>query len=153
MSLATDIADGVVAELNGATEGTFSQSFTAERKVIPRMKIQDLADLMDDGELAVTVVPKNVTIETLSRSSSKRDHAVDIGIQAKLPTHADPDEAVADYGTLADEIVAYLVRRRLASVSTVYWHSLTQDPVFDPEHLDNFRVFTTVLTATYRGVL
>ena len=35
MSLVTDIADAVVAEINAADPSTFSQTFTAQRKVVP----------------------------------------------------------------------------------------------------------------------
>ncbi len=62
MSLATDIADAVAAELNAAEPDTFGQPFTAARRVLPAFELADLADLK------VTVVPKAV----LSSGASRR---------------------------------------------------------------------------------
>ncbi len=60
MSIATDIADAVAAELNG---GTFSQPVAAESLVLPEFELADLA------ELKVTV-PVSLWIN-VSRSAKK----------------------------------------------------------------------------------
>lgn len=56
MSLITDIADAVTAELNTAPAGTFSPAFTAVRRVLPTFELPELMALQ------VTVVPKGVSI-------------------------------------------------------------------------------------------
>ena len=45
MSLITDIADAVVAELNAAPAGTFDPAFTAQRRVLPAFELAELAEL------------------------------------------------------------------------------------------------------------
>jgi len=141
MALITDIADAVVTEL---AAGSFSLPFTPERRVLP---VFDLPDLKG---LHVTVVPRGVEIAGASRSMSTHDVRIDIGIQKKLGT--DLDAEVAELCGLADEIAAYLHRRRLADVPTASWVRTANEPVYAPEHLAEKRLFTGVLTLTYRVV-
>ena len=144
MSLVTDIADAVAAELNGADSGTFSEAFTAERRVLPQFDLEDLADLK------VSVVPKAVEITGATRSACQYDVAVDIGIQKKLGT--DLDAEVAALGTVVDEIADFLKRRALAATPWAIWVAASNDPVYAPAHLAEQRAFTSVLTVTYRAM-
>jgi len=149
MGLITDIADAVAAELNAAAPGTFSETFTAERKVLPVHELKDLADLK------VTVVPKAMEITGATRAASQYELTVDIGIQRKLasaPASGDPDVEVTALGTLVDQIAEYLRRRPLAAAPWAAWVSIANDPVYAPEHLLEQRVFTSVLTLTYRAM-
>ena len=75
MRLAIDIADAIVAELNG---NTFSEPLAITRRVLPEYEIAELKSL------TVTVVPKSVGIDNITRSSSSFNVAVDIGIQQKI---------------------------------------------------------------------
>ena len=75
MSMVTDIADAVAAELNAAEQGTFSEDFTAERLVLPQF------DLEDRAGLKVTVVPKTVGISGSTRSACQYDIAIDVGVR------------------------------------------------------------------------
>ena len=63
MSIATDIADAVAAELNVAPAGAFSEAFEAHRRVLPEFELEHLA------ALKVTVVPKRIEITGCTRSS------------------------------------------------------------------------------------
>jgi len=147
MSLVTDIADAVAAEINTAAPGTFSQAFTAVRKVVPAYELEELTDLK------VTVVPKAVEISGSTRSASQYDITVDIGIQKKLPPGSDAsDEQVETLGTLVDQLAEYLRRRPLSAAPFASWVGITNDPVYAPEHLLEKRVFTSVLTLTYRAM-
>ena len=144
MSMVTDIADAVAAELNGAESGTFGEDFTAERRVLPEFDLEDLAALM------VSVVPKAVEITGSTRSVCQYEIAVDIGIQKKTGT--DLDAEVAALGTLVDEIADFLRRRTLDATSWAVWVAATNDPVYSPAHLAERRVFTSVLTVKYRAM-
>lgn len=147
MSLVTDIADAVAAEINAAGPGTFDFPFTAQRKVLPAYELSELDDLK------VTVVPKVVEISGSTRSASQYDITVDIGIQKKLPPGSEAsDEQVETLGTLVDQIAAYLRRRPLPGAPFASWVNITNDPVYAPEHLLEKRVFTSVLTVTYRAM-
>ena len=144
MSLVTDIADAVAAELNGAEQGTFSESFTAERRVLPQFDLEDLAGLK------VSVVPKAVEISGSTRSVCQYDIAVDVGIQKKLGS--DLDAEVAALGTLVDEIADFLRRLQLAAAPWAAWVLASNDPVYATAHLAEQRVFTSVVTVTYRAM-
>ncbi len=146
MSLITEIADAVTAELNAAAPGTFTQSFTAERKVLPFYELQDLLGLK------VTVVPKAVEITGSTRSNSQYDFAIDIGIQKKLGSPSAIEAEVESLGNVVDQIVEYLRQRKLTAAPFAAWVNTINDPVYAPEHLLEKRVFTSVLTLTYRGL-
>ena len=142
MSLATDIAAAVVAELAAAPAGTFPEGFEAVLRVLPEFGLADLA------QLRVSVVPRSVRITAASRSESWREISLDIGIQRKLG--ADLAAEVAALGELADRIVQYLERRPLSQAPQARWTSAAQEPLYAPVHLAEERVFTSVLTLTYR---
>jgi len=144
MSLALDIADAVVAELNGAPAGTFDPAFDAVRRVLPEFELKDLA------ELRVCVVPRSVRITAASRSGSQHDVAIDVGVQRRISQDMESD--VHDLGALVDQIVTFLERRPLAQAPDAVWTSVENEPVYAPVHLSEQRVFTSVLTLTYRVV-
>lgn len=144
MSLVIDIADAVAAELNAAPAGTFNPAFTAVRRVLPEFDLTDLA------ELKVSVVPKSVGIAGSTRATSQYEIAVDIGVQKKLGK--DLDSEVAALSTLMDQIADYLRRRPLAAAPFASWVSISNEPVYAPEHLAEQRVFTSVLTVSYRAL-
>ena len=141
MALAIDIADAVTAELAG---GAFSQTITPVRRVLPEYELADLKDLR------VTVVPSSVEIEGASRVLSQHDVRIDIGIQKKLGK--DLDAEVPVLCGLVDEIAAFLKRRPLAAAPHAAWVRSANEPIYAPEHLAEQRVFTSVLTVTYRAM-
>jgi hypothetical protein len=144
IGIAADIADAVAAEINAATAGTFSFPFTAARHVLPK------TDLTELKTITVTVVPKSVEIATQTRTMCLRDVMVDIGIQKKIAKEPGLDTDVASIGVLADEITTYLRKRTLTNATYAVWVRITNDPVYSVEHLDEHRVYTSVLTVTYR---
>jgi len=144
MSLVIDIADAVAAELNAAPPGTFTPAITAVRRVLPEFELSELADLK------VSVVPKGVQITGATRATSQYEIAVDIGIQKKLGK--DLDAEVAALGTLVDQIADYLRSRQLSAAPFAAWIRIANEPVYAPEHLAEQRVFTSVLTVTYRAI-
>lgn len=137
MSTILDIADAVVASINA---GTFAQPVQAERRYQPTFELPDLA------ELKVSVVPKAVTITNATRTDGYFDCAVDIGVQKKIAADAEIDGLV----NLVEELADHLRQKRLDSFPDAAFVSIANEPVFAPEHLDQQRVFTSVLTVTYR---
>ena len=146
MSLAIDIADAVAAAINVAPAGTFSEEVAAVRKILPTAKLETLT------ELTVTVVPKSMEITGATRAGSQYDIAVDIGIQKKLSGAEDIDPEVAILASLVDEIADYLRQQPLASAPHAQWVATMNEPIYAPEHLAELRVFTSVLTLTYRAM-
>jgi hypothetical protein len=139
MAVITDIADAVVTELNG---GSFSQPFTAARHYRP------LFDLADMAALHVTVVPKGIVVERLDRSRNQEDVQVDVAVQKKFETgeSAELDALVA----LVEEVADFFRLRRLAAYPAAVWVKTENVPVYAPEHMDELRQFTSVLTLTFR---
>ncbi len=139
MALTIDIADAVVTELAG---GAFSQPVSAVRRVLPTYELADMKDLR------VTVVPAAVEISGASRSLSQHDVRVDVGIQKKLGKNLDTE--VALLLGLVDEIAEFLKRRPLQTAPWAVWVRTVNEPVYAPDHLAEKRLFTSVLTLTYR---
>lgn len=141
MAVILDIADAVVAELNGHT---FSQALTARRFYRP------LFDLKDMAALHVSVVPKGVTIERADRSRNQEDYQVDVAVQKKFSTGdaAELDPLMA----LVQEIADFFRLRRLAAYPGATWLKTENAPVYAPEHIDEYRQFTSVLTLAFRVV-
>ena len=139
MATIIDIADAVAAALNAPGEPGFSQAFTAARKALPAFELADLAGLH------VTVVPKGVEVTGASRSLSQHDFLIDVGVQKKLGS--DLEAETAAMLALVDEIAGFLGRRAVAGAA---WVRSLNEPVYSPEHLAEKRLFTSVLTVTYR---
>jgi len=138
MAVIVELADSVVSELNGTG---FSQPFTAVRQFLPLYNLPQLKTL------TVTVVPKGTTIETKARNASQHDVDIDIAIQQKLAnTETDTIDPLM---TLVEEIADHFRFKRLSSPSAI-WIRTENEPVFAQEHLDQYRVFTSVLTLTFR---
>ena len=141
MATITDIADAVVTELNGHS---FSQTLTAVRYYRP------VFDLGEMKTLHVSVVPKGVTIERADRSHNQYDFAIDVAVQKKFSsgdaTELDP------LMSLVEEIADFFRLRRLTSYTAAIWVRTDNVPVYAPEHLEEFRQFTSVLTLTFRVV-
>ena len=139
MSTLIDIADALVASLNAAS---FSQEVTAERRYRPTFELTEL------DALRVSVVPKSLAIASATRAANYFDCASDIGVQKKV----NPDEPteIDALMNLAEEIADHLRMKRLNDAPEAAWLSIENEPVFAPEHLDQERTFTSVLTVRYR---
>ena len=144
MATIVDIADAVAATLNVPGEPGFSQAFTAARKALPAFELADLAGLH------VTVVPKGVEVTGASRSLSQHDYQIDVGVQKKFSAGSELEADVAALGGLAEEIAVFLRRRPLAGVPGAAWVRSANEPVYSPEYLAEKRLFTSVITVTYR---
>ncbi len=140
MALIVEIAEAVVTQLNAAS---LSQTFTAQRNYLPIYELEHLK------ELRVTVVPKGIAISSAGRGSNQYDVEIDIAVQQKLTntTAAEIDPLLA----LVEEITDLFRLRRLTAPDAV-WVKSQNEPVYVQEHLDQFRVFTSVLTLTFRVI-
>ena len=141
MAVIIDIADAVVTELNA---GSFSQAFTAERHYLPIFELEDLKGLR------VTVVPKGVAIQSTGRNSNQHDVEIDVAVQKKL-TKTDGTE-IDPLMILVEELADHFRFKRLTSYAGAVWSKTQNEPVYAQEHLDQFRVFTSVLTLTFRVI-
>ena len=140
MARITDIADAVVAAMNGHT---FSQAFTAARAYRPVFELQDMKDLR------VTVVPKAVELTTAGRGLAQSDVQIDIGVQKKLAAPGSTDDAEIDaLMGLVQEIAEFI--RATGRFGDAAWIKTDNAPIYSQEHLGELRQFTSVLTLTLR---
>jgi hypothetical protein len=133
------VADALVAKLQA---GTFSLPCEIARGYRPVVELPDLADTK------VTVVPKSLSISAATRVDGFYDCAIDIGVQRKVNPD-DPAELDA-LMQLVEELGDHLRGKQLDGFAAAVWLSLQNEPVFAPEHLEQHRQFTSVLTVTYR---
>jgi len=141
MSVVVDIADSVVTTLNA---GSFSEAFTAERSYLPRYELKEMQSLR------VTVVPKGMTTEPMSRGTVTYDVQIDVAIQKRL---GDPTNAQAESDglmALAEQVATYLRSAPLVDQPSARWTQTEHPAIYAPEHLEQLRQFTAVMTLNYR---
>lgn len=140
MSTISTLADAVAEHINA---GTYAQPVSAVRTYQPAFTLEDL------GELRVSVVPRTTTVTAASRESSTFEHVLDVGVQKKLP--AEDDQAAIDELLKLTEAIGDVLRHsRLAGFPEAAWAGLAHEPVVSSESLEQHRVFTSVLSVTYR---
>ncbi len=137
MSTVTEIADAVAASLNA---GSFSQTFDAQRAYQPVYELPDLQ------ALKVSVVPRSLRIERSDRSGHYFEVAVNVAVQKRV--NADDLQALDDLMKLVEELADHLRATRLDSPDVIPV-SVANEPIYEPDHLEQWRQFTSVLTVTY----
>jgi hypothetical protein len=140
VSTLVTIADAVAAHINA---GSFSRPVAAVRMHQPAFTLEELA------QLRVTVVPRSTAITAASRDSSVFECAVDVGVQKKL--HAEGADGEIDaLLDLVEEVADHLRLQRLPGAPDAAWVGIAHEPVVSGESLEQHRVFTSVLSVTYR---
>ena len=140
MSTISALADAVAEHINA---GTYAQPVSAVRTYQPAFMLEELA------ELRVSVVPRTTTVAAASRESSTYEHVLDVGVQKKLPAE-DDQAAIDELLELTEAIADRLRHTRLAGFPEAAWAGLAHEPVVSSESLEQHRVFTSVLSVTYR---
>ncbi|HEX4131463.1 MAG TPA: hypothetical protein VHZ24_15595 [Pirellulales bacterium] len=138
-----EIADAVVAALSAAT---YSQPISACRKYLANYEIKDL-----EPAVVVTVIPRNSTSTPATRTACQYDHTIDLAVQNKI---SGSDEDLDALVNLVDEIEKSLRLQTLTTISgrQAKWAGTTSEAAYDLKHLEEKRVFTSVLTLSYRTV-
>ncbi len=140
MSTITAIADAVTVHIN---TGTFSQPLTAVRMFQPAFTLEDLKDLR------ISVVPRTLQMSPVTRDSLAIEYVVDVGVQKKLPADG-ADAAIDELLVLVEAIADRLRFKRLEGFPDAAWVGISNEPVVSSEALEQHRVFTSVLSVTYR---
>ena len=139
MAMIIDVTDAVVNALNGEA---FSMSFTAERRYVPNFKVHEA-----DG-LQVSVVPRGLQRQAGSRSEDQHDYQVDVGVQKKFE---DGDATELDpLMDLVEEIADFLGDETLDTDPVCACVAVENGALYVQEHMREGRLFTSVLTFTYR---
>ncbi len=141
MTTPNQVAEAVTQQLNAAP---FSLPFiAAQRKYLPKFNLPEFADLQ------VTVVPKGLTTTGVSRGSCQHDFTVDVAVQRRVaseePVEIDP------LMEFVQELPERFQFRRLDFLPQAVWVKTEHQPIYSLEHLDELRLFTSVLTFTFRA--
>jgi hypothetical protein len=141
MPESVEIADALVAALNAQS---WTPSFQAERAYQPSFELKELKTLK------VTVVPKGVTITQITREKASHDYQVDVGVQKKFQkgdaVELDP------LMQLVQDLANIFRAKRLTGMLAAMWLKSEISPLYSPEHMEQYRQFTSVVTFTFRVV-
>jgi len=116
---------------------------SAQRLFQPAFTLEDLKDLR------VSVVPRTTAISAASRDSSTFEFVIDVGVQKKLSAEGDAVE-IDSLLDLVEAIADHVRLKRLPDAPDAAWLGIAHEPVVSTESLEQHRVFTSVLTVTYR---
>ena len=95
----------------------------------------------------MTVVPRSVASKSLDRQRDSYDYEIDVAVQQKVdPTLANLDALVL----LVEEIGDHFRHEPLSGLPAARCVGVQNTPVYAAEHLQELRVFTSVLTLTFR---
>ena len=140
MATVTAIASAVAARLNAAA---FTQPLTAEVVFRPIFDLKNLRDLK------VSVVPLAVSLAVAGRGALRRQVQVDIGIQRRL---ADESEIGALLDLVEEVTQCFGIGGRLPDCAEAVCTGIENEPVYAPEHIEQYRQFTSVVTLTFEVV-
>lgn len=132
------VAAAITAELN-ATE--FSQSFTAVRGYIPMYKLDEI------DSLKVTVMLRTDERENIARGMTGNRVTVDVAIQKRFDSHA--NSAIDPLMVLGREIQRHFERLRLPGMEEAAHTGTENEPAYIPEHMMEWRQFTSVISLSY----
>lgn len=135
-------AEAVKSAINGAS---LSQAFTATRKWVPKVDLEDL------GTLTVTVVPKIYARTPETRGQCRREIQIDIGVQKRLASTTDPEdpaklEEIDALMQLVEEMADVFQPGTYGGARFV--RSEVPDPMCDPAVMDDHNVFQSVVAVT-----
>ena len=136
------MAQAISTLLNGAS---FSIPFESQ------VLLKPLFDLTDLGDLKVTVVPVSLGLEKIARGMSSGQYEIDIAVQQKLPTET-MDTLIESLMDLVLEIAQFLDSTSLEYESGKHTAAVKTEikPIYSMEHLAEYKVFTSVVTVTYK---
>ena len=140
MSTIAALADAVAAHVSA---GSFGQPVTAVRMYQPAFTLEDLKDLR------VSVVPRTLQMSPVTRDSLAIEYVIDVGVQKKLAADG-ADAAIDELLVLVEAIADHLRFKRLEGFPDAAWVGINNEPVVSSEALEQHRVFTSVLSVTYR---
>lgn len=140
-----EVSDAVTAALNAAT---LSQSFVAERLYVPVYGNQD-ENADEFAELQVSVVPNSLSAVSVSLTRGADDFAyvIDIGIQQRVDGTLAMNDGLM---MLAQEMMDLFRGKTLDGYPAALCTAATNVPIYAPTHLAEQKVFTSVLSLTFK---
>jgi len=150
MAIRTDITQAVADELNtGVASGAFGVgvTFAAVRAYEP------IKNLSEPKKIYVTVVTRSFAQEPASRISTYIDVMVDVAIQKKVGSDISGNvniDEIDPLATIVELVVEFFNRKRLSGFPAAVWTNTENQMIYIQDHLSEKRLFTSVITLTYR---
>ena len=96
-------------------------------------------------------MPKGIVLANPDRSRSQSDYSFDVAVQKKFSTGTNAElDLLID---LVQEIIVFFRhKQRLDSFPNAMWLKSEVPVLYAPEHMEQLRQFTSVLTLTYRVI-
>lgn len=135
------IADAVAAAINAAE---LSQEVTAERLYVPIRKLEDMTTVH------CSVIPGGtITSEQADRGRSVFTYTTEVCVQRRLenPTKEQLDALVK---FVENDIAGLFRSKKLAEYEAARCFAVVIDPTFDPDQIEEFSQFTSVVILTFR---
>jgi hypothetical protein len=143
VALIVDVADAIVDALNSES---WTEAFTAERKYLPKGSLKK----GDFASLSVTVLPLAYEPDMASRGGTEEDVTISIGVQKHT---GDDDSTLIDpLIDLCESIAQFFRGRQLGTANPVTCYEATYAPVYITDHLEQFGVFTGLVTIKCKTV-
>jgi hypothetical protein len=158
MNSAFDLAEAVAYEL-GRYTGLADANAAAVREALAQLGLPAVLAIavtpLPGVELdkltavpRVSVVPKSVQPQHMTRSGRADNVTIDIGIQAKII--GSPETDVPKLCRLVRTLLDFMWGRALTRAPEAVFMEAGIDPVYAPDHLQQLRVFTSVVSVTYK---
>ena len=135
---AFDVADQVVAHINSKQD--YIRQFEA------RVDVPQKDELTDRLDLTVRCLPSSLSSTPETRTSDDKDLSVNVAVQQHLPQE-ERMQAIRELHGLVGEIYDRLDRWSPEEAS---FFSITIDPIFEPNHLIEKSLFTSVIILEYK---
>jgi|GEM_PF-3181346 len=144
VQLANAVRDALItAEL---TIPSFGAAFTEDqikRVYLPRFELKDL-DL-----LQILVAPRARTLSPLSRTTQKREHAVQVCVMQRCKPDSELMDELIDLVANIDDTLANLARVVPTQSRPATWLGSTTEELYNIETLEQHGVFRSVITINY----
>jgi hypothetical protein len=139
---ASDIGDGVVTLLQAAS---LSQPLTVERRFTLPTKVEGI--LPETFYAWVVINAAGREMSAVARGRIEKRTRIDIGVVKKLTDRTSTTE-IDEALVLAEQIADLFSPKVL--VDSARWQATDQNPVVSPQHIDEFGVFLSLISVTFR---
>lgn len=130
------LCDAIKSELNAAD---LSLTFTAIRTYRPRWSLQDLQ------ELRVAVIPMAVQAVFGEGTRGAQLYRYQLGIALQKKFDHETNAELDTYVVLVEELIDQFREGRSLDNTAFVCKQIEAEPLFFPEHLDQDRIFTSVV--------
>lgn len=147
MKTVIDLAQAVTDQLNADKATLWTGWATVPTAAMRIRPIQDVADL---EQVSLMVVPRGIVRARETRNGRLVNCQVQVAIRQQCRP-ADQARILKNL-TQIETIADHLETTKLTNAPQWSWMSTEDDPIYNPDDLDDRNVLTAVITLTYRAM-